>query len=447
MRMLLLFFVWSIGCLSIYGQAKDSILYQIIDAVSKERLKNDVETLVGFGTRHTLSDTISDSRGIGAARRWVKAEFEKISATCEDCLDVFYQKTFHTSQDGPRIIKDVWIKNVVAIQKGKTNPNHYILIGGHLDSRISSPTNYTDDAPGANDDASGVAATIEAARILSQYKFHNSLVYVAFSGEEQGLFGAKGMAQYAQDNHWNIIGVLNNDMIGNIHGINGVIDNRTFRIFSEPISPNLSEAQRQSLRFYGGDADGISRQLARYIHNTTIDYLPHLNPKMIFRLDRFGRGGDQRPFTDVGFAGIRIMEAHENYRRQHQDLRIENGIAYGDVIEGIDFEYTRNLTAVNCINLASLAWAPLGVRDLNIGGVIEPSTKLKWTKVDDSNVLGYNIYWRETTSPQWEYSRYVGDVDQYTLQGIVIDNYQFGVSTVGKNGFESVVVYPKGVFR
>ena len=446
MRLILFAFGWVLCC-SIHGQTKDSLLYQIIDDVSAERLQYDVEKLVGFGTRHTLSDTISDTRGIGAARRWVKAEFENISAVCHDCLDVFYQKNFYTTQDGPRIVKDVWINNVVAIQKGKTNPNHFILIGGHLDSRISSPTNYTDDAPGANDDATGVAARIEAARILSQYEFHNSIVYIAFSGEEQGLFGAKGMAQYAQENHWNIIGILNNDMIGNIQGVDGVIDNRTFRIFSEPIPPTLTQEQRQSLRFYGGDADGISRQLARYIHQNTVRYLPHLNPQMIFRLDRFGRGGDQRPFTDVGFAGIRIMEAHENYNRQHQDLRIENGITYGDVIEGVDFEYARNLTAVNCLNLASLAWAPLGVRDLNIGGIVEPSTKLKWTKVNDSNVSGYNIYWRETTSPQWEYSRYVGDVDQYTLQGVIIDNYLFGVSTVGKNGFESVVVYPQGVFR
>lgn len=446
MRILFFVFGWFV-CFSINGQTKDTLLYRIIGNVSAERLQNDVEMLIGFGTRHTLSDTISNTRGIGAARRWLKLEFEKISAACNDCLDVFYQKNFFTTQDGPRIIKDVWINNVVAIQKGKTNPNNYIIIGGHMDSRVSSPNNYTDDAPGANDDAIGVAASLEAARILSQYEFHNSIVYVAFAGEEQGLFGAKGMAQYALDNNWKIIGVLNNDMIGNIYGIDGVIDNRTFRIFSEPVPPNQTENQRRSQRFYGGETEGISRQLARYIHKTTVQYMPHLNPKMIFRLDRFGRGGDHRAFNDAGFAGIRIMEAHENYNMQHQDLRIQNGIAYGDVIEGIDFEYARDLTAVNCINLAALAWAPGGVTDLKIGGIVEPSTRLKWKKVDDTNVLGYKIYWRDTTSPQWEYSRYVGDVDQFTLEGIIIDNYLFGVATVGKNGFESIVAYPEGVFR
>jgi Zn-dependent M28 family amino/carboxypeptidase len=422
-------------------------VYDIIDAVSSDNIKQDIEKLVSFGTRHTLSDTISKSRGIGAARRWIKSEFDKISETCDGCLEVFYQKNYFTPEDGDRIVKPVWINNVVAIQRGTTRPNRFIVMSGDIDSRISDPTNYTDDSPGANDNASGMAGTIEAARVLSKYSFENSIIYVGLAGEEQGLFGGKGLANHAQEQGWEIIGILNNDMIGNIRGVDGVIDNRSFRIFSEPVPANETERARKARRFYGGEVDGISRQLARYVHKTVKYYMPEMNPLMIYRLDRFGRGGHHRPFNDVGYAGIRIMEAHENYVMQHQDIRIENGIAYGDVISGVDFEYAKKLTAVNAINLASLAWAPPAVKNLSIGGIVQASAKFKWEKVNDTNVKGYKIYWRDTTSPIWQYERFVGDVDSHTLEGIVIDNYFFGISTVGKNGFESPVVFPNGVFK
>ena len=339
------------------GQEKKD-LYKIIDEISSERIEKDIRKLVSFGTRHTLSDTISKKRGIGAARRWIKSEFEKISTNCNNCLEVFYQKNYFTPKDGERIVKPVWINNVVAIQKGSINPNSFIIMSGDIDSRISDPTNYKDDSPGANDNASGMAGTIEAARVLSKYKFENSIVYVGLAGEEQGLFGGKGLAEFAQKKGWNIIGILNNDMIGNIKGVDGVIDNRTFRIFSEPVPANEKENERLARRFYGGEVDGISRQLARYIYKNVKNYMPEMNPLMIYRLDRFGRGGHHRPFNDLGYAGVRIMEAHENYIMQHNDIRVENGIAYGDVIEGVDFEYAKKLTAVNAINLASLAWAP-----------------------------------------------------------------------------------------
>jgi hypothetical protein len=422
-------------------------IYDIIDAVSSKSIKQDIEKLVSFGTRHTLSDTLSKSRGIGAARRWIKSEFDKISDTCDGCLEVFYQKNYFTPEDGDRIVKPVWINNVVAIQRGTTHPNRFIIMSGDIDSRISDPTNYTDDSPGANDNASGMAGTIEAARVLSKYSFENSIIYVGLAGEEQGLFGGKGLAKHAQEQGWELIGILNNDMIGNIKGVDGVIDNRSFRIFSEPVPANETERARKARRFYGGEVDGISRQLARYVHKTVKHYMPEMNPLMIYRLDRFGRGGHHRPFNDVGYAGIRIMEAHENYVMQHQDIRIENGIAYGDVISGVDFEYAKKLTAVNAINLASLAWAPPAVKNLSIGGIVQASAKFKWEKVKDPNVKGYKIYWRDTTSPIWQYERFVGDVDTHTLEGIVIDNYFFGVSTVGKNGFESPVVFPNGIFR
>ena len=425
---------------------KTENFYEIIEAVSEKRIKNDITKLANFGTRHTLSDTISEKRGIGAARRWIFTEFKKIAKTCGGCIEVSYQKNFH-QPDGRRIIKPVWINNVIAIQKGYKYPNRYVIMSGDIDSRISDPLNYIDDSPGANDNASGMAGTIEAARILSKYRFENSIIYAGLSGEEQGLFGGAGLARHAIEKEWEIIGVLNNDMIGNISGVDGVIDNRTFRIFSEPVPANESENNRKNRRFYGGEVDGISRQLARYISKTVKTYMPEMNPKMIYRLDRFGRGGHHRPFNDVGFAGVRIMEAHENYNQQHQDIRIEEGIAYGDVIEAVNFSYAKKLTAVNAINLASLAWAPPSIKELSIGGVVEPSVKFKWNKIDDESIAGYKIYWRETTSPTWDYSRFVGNVNEFKLEGIVIDNYFFGVSTVGKNGTESPVVFPNKVIR
>ena len=236
-------------------------------------------------------------------------------------------------------------------------------------------------------------------------------------------------------------------MIGNIRGVDGVIDNRTFRIFSEPVPANETEKQRNARRFYGGEIDGTSRQLARYVHKNVIHYMPEMNPMVIYRLDRFGRGGHHRPFNDLGFAGIRIMEAHENYVMQHQDIRLENGIAYGDIIDGVDFEYAKKLTAVNAINLASLAWAPPALKKLAIGGIVQATVKFRWEKLNDPNVAGYKIYWRDTTSPTWDHSRFVGDVSEAALEGIVIDNSFFGVATVGKNGFESPVVFPNAIFR
>lgn len=420
-------------------------IYDIIDSVSAKRIQKDIQTLVDFGTRNTFSDTISNTRGIGAARRWIKSEFETISKNCNNCLEVFYQKDFVTKKDNRRVPHDAWVVNVMAIQKGTKYPNRYIIMSGDIDSRASDTMDFTTDAPGANDNASGMAGTIETARVLSKYKFESSIIYVGLSGEEQGLFGGAGLAKYAKEKGWNIIGVLNNDMIGNIKGVDGVIDNRTFRIFSEPVPPTETERERTLRRFYGGEVDGISRQLARYIHKTTKAYMPEMNPMMVYRLDRFGRGGHHRPFNDLGFAGIRIMEAHENYTQQHQDIREENGIKYGDVIEHVNFDYAKKLTAVNAINLASLAAAPPQPTNVAIGGIVQPSAKFKWDKVDGA--VGYKIYWRDTTSPTWDYSRYVGDVSEFTLDGIVIDNYFFGIASVGKNGFESVVAFPNKIFR
>lgn len=427
-----------------YGQSSKDI-YAIVDAVSSDRIETDVTKLTNFGTRHTLSDTLSATRGIGAARRWIKGEFENISASCNDCLNVFYHQTLVNKGDNQRIVKDVMVVNVVAVQKGTKYPNRYVIMSGDIDSRVSDPTNYTSDSPGANDNASGMAGTIEAARVLSKYSFENSIIYVGLSGEEQGLYGGKFLAAYAKEKGWDIIGVLNNDMIGNITGVDGVISNRDFRIFSEPVPPTETEKQRNARRFYGGEVDGISRQLARYVHKNTKTFMPEMNPMLIYRLDRFGRGGHHRPFNDQGFPGIRIMEAHENYTQQHQDIREENGIAYGDVLEHVNFEYAKKLTAVNAINLASLAWAPPAPVEVQIGGIVAPSAILKWSKSEGA--AGYKIYWRDTTSPTWDHSRMVGDVNEFTLEGIVIDNFFFGVAAVSAEGFESPVVFPNGIFR
>ncbi|MGB5497413.1 MAG: M28 family metallopeptidase [Maribacter sp.] len=392
-----------------------------------------------------MSDTVSKTRGIGAARRWIKSEFEKTSTACGDCLEVFYQKDLVKKGDNNRIVKDVWVVNVVAIQRGSKYPNRFIIMSGDIDSRVSDPNNFSSDSPGANDNASGMAGAIEAARVLSKYEFENSIIYVGLSGEEQGLFGGKGLAAFAKEKGWEIIGIMNNDMIGNITGVDGVINNREFRIFSEPVPPTETEKQRNARRFYGGEVDGISRQLARYVYKTTKTYMPEMNPKMIYRLDRFGRGGHHRPFNDAGFAGIRIMEAHENYTQQHQDIRTENGIAYGDVLEHVNFDYASKLTAVNAINLASIAWAPPAPKEVKIGGIVEPSARLLWSEVDGA--ASYKIYWRDTTAPNWEHSRDVGNLTQFTLEGIVIDNFLFGVSSIGKDGFESPVVFPNAIMR
>lgn len=445
-NLILLFLVLCTGTLrsqEVAPAVQDSRVYNIIESVSAERLQKDITKLANFGTRHTLSDTVSNTRGIGAARRWIKSEFDKISKDCGNCLEVSFQRGEIKKGESRRIPEDTWIVNVLAIKKGTMYPNRYIIMSGDIDSRISDPLNGVDDSPGANDNASGMAGVIEAARVLSKYDFESSIIFVGLSGEEQGLFGGKIMAKQALEDKWDIIGILNNDMIGNIHGIDGVIDNRSFRIFSEANSPNEDEQKRIWKRFYGGEVDGPSRQLARYVYQTTSQYMPEMKPKMIYRLDRFGRGGHHRPFNDAGFAGIRIMETHENYNRQHQDIRTENGIEYGDVLEGVDFDFCAKLTAVNAINLASIAWSPQPPTGLMIGGAVKPSTRLMWDVNDyDDNLLGYIVHWRDTTSPYWEHSKFVGKVSEYTLTNVVIDNFLFGVSSVSKDGNQSVVAYP-----
>ncbi len=422
--------------------AEDPRIHQIVEAVSPERLEHDIRALVQFGTRHTLSDTLSATRGIGAARRWIKAQFDRISETCGGCLEVRYIS--EVFPPGRRIPDSTNVVNVMAVQRGTSDPNRMVIMSGDIDSRITDPMNAADSSPGANDNASGMAGVLEAARILSRYRFNGSVVYLGLSGEEQGLYGGRTVARMAVDSGWHLEAVLNNDMIGNIEGVNGIIDNTSARVFSDGTPPTESEEERRRRRFTGGEVDGISRQVARYVDRIADRYIPNLDIIMIYRLDRFGRGGHHRPFADVGFPAVRIMEANENYDRQHQDIRVEDGIAFGDVIEGVDFHYAAKLTALNAATLAALAWAPGPPREVRISGAVRPEATLRWgPPADSANVAGYRVYWRATDSPTWDHGRWVGDLREFTFPGLIIDNFFFGVAAVGQAGHESPVAFPR----
>lgn len=421
-------------------------IYDIAVAPSPERIRSDIQTLVDFGTRHTLSETESETRGIGAARRWIFAEFEKISAECGGCLEVIY--VTDTIEGKRRIPDPTEVVSVLAIQRGTIDPNRYVMMSGDIDSRVTDPMNGSDDSPGANDNASGMAGAIEAARVLSKYEFAGSIIYGGLSGEEQGLFGGEIVAKYALDNGWEIKGVLNNDMISNIAGIDGVIDNSTARVFSEGTRANETEEEARRRRFTGGEVDSPSRNLARYVKAQADQYMTNLNVMMVYRLDRFGRGGHHRPFNQVGIPGVRIMETHEHYDRQHQDLRVENGITYGDTMEGVDEHYAAKLTALNAVTMAGMAGAPPFPANVEATGAVQPSAKLSWeTPLNADNLAGYRVHWRLTTEAEWTHSRFIGKVNEWEFTNLVIDNYFFGVSAVAKDGSESPVVFPGAAGR
>jgi Zn-dependent M28 family amino/carboxypeptidase len=421
-----------------YLRAAEQDFHDIVAAVSAARIQADIETLVSFGTRHTLSETQSDTRGIGAARRWIEAEFNRISAACGGCLEVF---TVSGVVSGTaRIPNPTEVVNVIAVQRGSQDPNRFAMMSGDIDTRVSDPLNFTDDSPGANDNASGMAGVLEAARVLSQHEFAGSIAYVGLSGEEQGLNGGAIFAAWALENGWNIDAVLNNDMIGNITGVNGVTDNTTARVFSEGTRAVETPEEANQRRFQGGEVDSASRNLARYVDRLADLYVPNLDVMMVYRLDRFGRGGHHRPFNDVGLPAVRIMETNENYTQQHQDIRLEDGIQYGDTIEHVNFAYAAKLTSLNAVVLANLAWAPEPPRNVQIRGQVSPDTTLSWDKVPGA--ASYRLHWRLTTEPQWTFHRGVGDVGEFTLENVVIDNYYFGVSSVSADGVESPVVFP-----
>ncbi|MBW8303690.1 MAG: M20/M25/M40 family metallo-hydrolase, partial [Brevundimonas sp.] len=379
---------------------EQALLHQLAAETRPERMRADIEALVGFGTRHTMSETASDTRGIGAARRWAQGQFEAIGRDCGGCLTVVTPSDTVTNA---RIPTPTEVVDIVAIQRGTGDPNRVIIISGHIDSRVTDVMNFTDDAPGANDDASGVAAVLEAARVLSKHRFDATLVYAALSGEEQGLLGGKILADYAQAQGWRVEANLNNDIVGNSEGQSGVRDTTRVRVFSEGTKTVETEAQEARRRYNGGEVDSSSRNLARFIDTIADRYLTNFDVEMIYRTDRFGRGGDQVEMLRHGFPAVRISEGAENNDRQHQDLRVEGGVHYGDTLEGVDFDYLAQVARLNIVAMAALANAPATPLDATIEGAVKPDTTLKWQAVPGA--AGYRVWWRPTTAPQWTHSR------------------------------------------
>lgn len=414
----------------------DPQIARAVAQVSEARLRADVQRMVDFGTRHTLSDRTSPTRGIGAAERWAAAEFQAISRECGGCLEVSVPKETFT---GRRIPQPTEIGAIIAVQRGTTDPDRVIVISGHIDSRVSDVMDFTSDAPGANDDASGVAAVFEAARILSKHRFPATLVFAALEGEEQGLYGAKVLAGLARSRGWRVEANLNNDIIGNTRGQSGVVVDDRVRVFSEGAKTVETSEQAQQRRYNGGEVDSPSRNLARFLDQTAERYVLGLDVTMIYRTDRFGRGGDQTEFLNAGYPAVRITEAAENYDRQHQDLRTENGRAYGDVIQGIDFPYLAQVTRLNVAAMAALAKAPAPPTGVRISGAVSPDTTVSWSAVPGA--ARYRVWWRATTAPQWENSRLAHETS-LRLPGVVIDDWFFGVSAVAADGSESPIVFP-----
>lgn len=413
------------------------LLRQVAADVSAAREQATDAKLVSFGTRHTLSDTKSPTRGIGAARRWVAAEFAAISRDCGGCLTVETPSEVATNA---RIPKPTEVMDVLAIQRGTTDPDRVIVISGHIDSRVSDIMNATADAPGANDDGSGTTAVIEAARVLSKHRFPATLVFAVLSGEEQGLNGGHVLADYAAAHGWKVEADLNNDIIGNTEGMSGVRDNTHVRVFSEGTRTTETAAEADRRRYNGGEVDSPSRNLARFMDSLADRYLTNLDVVMVYRTDRYGRGGDQVEMLKAGYPAVRVTEAVENYNRQHQDLRVENGIRYGDVLEGVDFPYLAQVTRLNVVTMAALAMAPVPPRGVTIAGAVTPDTTLKWEPAPGA--AAYRVWWRPTTDPQWRYGRLVPTGTEAVLRGVNIDDFFFGVSAISQDGFESPVVFP-----
>jgi len=447
----------------------DARLRAIVAPVSQAQLKHTIETLVSFGTRHTLSSQTDPKRGIGAALNWAESEFNRYSAACGNCLTV--ARTSETFS-GDRLPAPTKITDVFAIQRGTERPNDVVIIQGHIDSRVSDPMDAVKDAPGANDDGSGTAAVLEAARVLSKHKFPGTIVYATLMGEEQGLYGGKTLADYAKAQGWNVVTVLNNDIIGNSCGSDGVCDSTHARVLSEgPRSQGQPEldAPTHSL---GGENDSPSRNISRYLDSLADRLKIGLDVRQIWRTDRFQRGGDHIPFLAAGYPAARISVAVENYNWQHQDLRTENGIRYGDTIDHVDFAYLAKMTKLNIAALAAIASAP-PPPEPKVEGAVSTDTTVRWDSVPGAN--HYVIYRRRTDANQWE-SAYdlsakgLPSEDQllyldakYTLNAdgtktlhhgailfhIRVDDWVFGVSSVSQDGFESPIAsaIPGGAFR
>lgn len=420
-------------------------IVQEIDASNIERM---IRKLVSFGTRNTLSTQDDPNRGIGAARDWLYSEFLKAAENSGGRLTV--EKQAYEQQKTARIPTPTVITNVVATLRG-TQPesvNRIYVVSGHYDSMCGSATDGQCDAPGANDDASGTAAVLEMARVMAKYKFDATIVFMAVAGEEQSLLGSTYFAERAKQKGANVEAMFTNDIVGNTLGGNGVRDRRTVRVFSEGVTSSESAEEANVRRSVGGENDSASRQLARFIKETGERYVPHMKVMMVYRRDRYGRGGDHIPFLERGFAAVRFTEPNEDYRHQHQNVRAENGIKFGDLPEFVDYPYVANVARVNAANLAMLALAPARPRSVAIlTARLSNDTDLKWDANEEPDLTGYEILWRDTTATAWTNSRWVGNVTSYTMKGLSKDNFFFGVRSVDKQGNRSPVSFPRPLGR
>lgn len=441
----------------------DAKLRNTIAPVDAAHLKRVVETLVGFGTRHTLSSQTDPKRGIGAALNWTEAEFKRYSATCGDCLVVGRAIEIMT---GERIPGPTKVTDVFAIQRGTERPNDVVIITGHIDSRVSDVMAANAFEPGANDDGSGTAIVLEAARVLSKHKFPGTIVYAALMGEEQGLYGGKVMAAYAKAHGWNIIADLNNDIVGNSCGSDGVCDSTHVRVFSEGPRWQGHEALAPQQRSLGGENDAPSRNVSRYLDKLAERLNIGLAVRQIWRNDRFGRGGDHTEFLSLGFPAVRLTVAVENYNWQHQDVRVENGLHYGDTIDHMDFPYLAKIARLNVAGLAAIASAP-PPPEPTAEGAVSTETTLTWYAVPGAS--SYDVRWRRTDSSNWEEARVVrasrctpaadrplvaaqdksASQCKIVLPHVRVDDWVFGVSSISSDGFEGPVAsaVPGGGFH
>jgi len=421
---------------------KDAEIDAMVKEISVDSLSQNLTKLVSFGTRATLSNQTSNTKGIGAARAWILTRFNDYAKSSNGRLSAFIDTTTYNA-DKRRVDRPINLANVVATLKG-TDPNdkRIFLISGHLDSRRSNEMDSVGDSPGANDDGSGTVAVMECARVMSKHSFPATIIFVTVSGEEQGLLGAYFMAGKAKKENWKIEAVLNNDIMGsNNSNETNIVDNTRIRVFSEGLSVTDTGRVAMQIRNLGLENDGRSRQLARYVKEVGERYVENLQVMMIYRNDRFLRGGDHTAFVENGFAAVRITEMNENYTRQHQDIRVENGINYGDVIEHIDFEYLRKNTSMNLANLANLAKAPAVPDEVKIDvKKLTNSTYLYWKAPKTGTVKGYYILMRETTSPVWQKKIYTESLEMRLPYSK--DNYFFAVQAVNETGNESLPVIP-----
>ncbi|MFL6567815.1 MAG: M28 family peptidase [Chthoniobacterales bacterium] len=418
---------------------------EVVKEISAKNIEAIDRKLVSFGTRHTLSDATSETRGIGAARRWIQSEFERYSKESGGRLQVTMDE-FTQPPAPPRVLQPAQLVNVVATLPGTQaeSSDRIYVVSGHYDSRVTDIMNATSDAPGANDDASGVSAVMEMARVMSKCKWDATIVFMAVPGEEQGLLGATHWAQMAKEKNWNIAGMLDNDIIGSSHADDGTVDNKHVRLFAEGV-PSVKGEMPEALRTLvqtGGENDSTSRELARFIKMQE-RYLPGFTVNIVYRRDRYLRGGDHSPFLDAGFPAVRFTEPNEDFRHQHQDLREENGVKYGDLPEFCDFDYIAQVARVNAAALGALASAPATPQEVKVQTKeLTNSTTLQWKANTEPDLAGYQIVWRDTTAPLWEHSESVGNVTQYTFPKLSKDNVLFGVCAVDKDGSVSPAVYP-----